>query len=286
MQVESIVIGADDGTRLHVQLQRHSDSSRPTCLLLHGYGDGAYVWADTCAALLGTCTTAAVDLRGHGDSEPSRSGAYDVATSVRDVSTIISALGLTSVIPIGHSFGGEIVLRLAAQAVTAIPAAIFVDICPQPDQGAARHATALLRQTLRTYGSIEEYCEALLCMRPILSRAAAEHLARGCLRPTDSGFQPKLAPALVDHADDEFTTSEQWQALLPRIRCPVLIVRGAASAMVTAACAVQMARLLAQARVVTVPKAGHAVMSDNPGAFSAEVLGFINSIAPAPDCSA
>jgi pimeloyl-ACP methyl ester carboxylesterase len=281
MPSESILISAEDGTRLHVRLSRHADSSRPTCLLLHGYGDGSYVWADACAALSDVCKVVVVDLRGHGDSEPSRSGAYDADTGAGDVRTIIAQLELASPILIGHSFGGELVLRLAARPVPDVAAAVFVDICPEANQEASRQATVLMRETLRTYGSIEDYCNVLMSIRPILSKAAAERLAHGSLRPVEGGFQLKLDPALIDSADEEFTTAAQWRELLPGIRCPTLVVRGAASAMVSASCAAQMARMLAKARVVTVPKAGHAVMSDNPAAFCADIVGFVNSIAVA-----
>lgn len=131
MPAESRFVQADDGTRLHVQLHRGSNPRAPTCLLLHGFGDGGYVWEDTSAALADICSTAALDLRGHGDSGPSPFGIYDLDTNLRDVRAVIARLGLNRLIFAGHSFGGEIILRLAAQPATV--AAIFVDMAPAVD---------------------------------------------------------------------------------------------------------------------------------------------------------
>lgn len=156
LAIDSVLIRADDGTRLQAWLQRYTGASAPTCLLLHGFGDGAYVWADTFAALRHVCPVVAVDLRGHGDSGPSQTGSYDLATSVADVVELITVLDPASVIVVGHSLGGEIVLRLGARAGGGLAGAVFVDMCPQANQEASRQATVLMRESMRTYGSIDE----------------------------------------------------------------------------------------------------------------------------------
>jgi pimeloyl-ACP methyl ester carboxylesterase len=135
----------------------------PTCLLLHGFGDGGYVREDTSAALADVCSTGVLDLRGHGDSGPSPSGIYDLDMNLRDVRTVIARLGLTRLILAGHSFGGEIILRLAPQPITI--AAIFVDIAPTVDIETAHQATVYIRETMRPYKSIEEYSSLLKDMR-------------------------------------------------------------------------------------------------------------------------
>jgi pimeloyl-ACP methyl ester carboxylesterase len=280
MPAESRFVQAEDDTRLHVQLNRNRDPRAPTCLLLHGFGDGGYVWQDTAAALADICSTAVLDLRGHGDSGHSRSGIYDLHTNLRDVSTVIAQLGLARLILVGHSFGGEIILRLARHTSTI--AAIFVDIAPTIDIETAHQATAYMRETLRSYRSIEEYSSLLMDMRPLLPEAAARQIARDSLRSCEGGFELKLDIALLKYGDDEFTSISQWRELLPQIGCPALVVRGAGSAMVTASAAKEMVRMLPRAQLVTIPKSGHAVMSDNPSAFCASVAGFIRILLSAP----
>src|SRR5688572_4781277 len=162
MSGKSRFVAASDGVRLHVEVHPCATRSRPSCLLLHGFGDGAYVWEETCAALREICPVAAVDLRGHGDSEHSQSGTYDLNTNIQDVIQIITRLGIAPAIVVGHSFGGEIALRIAARPPVPVFAAVFVDVAPEVDQQTSRQATVHMMETLRPYSSFDEYSSLLL----------------------------------------------------------------------------------------------------------------------------
>jgi pimeloyl-ACP methyl ester carboxylesterase len=247
-------------------------------VLLHGFGDGGYVWEDTCAALTDICSTVVIDLRGHGDSEHSPSGRYGLDSNLQDLHSIIAQLCFGPIVLIGHSFGGELAASIAADSPAAVVGAVLVDISPGVNQEASRQATTQLRELVRKYRSIEEYCSLLTSMRPLLRDETARQLARGALRQHDDEFHLKLDPALLQYADDEFTTLAQWQALLPMIRCPTLFVRGAGSALVSSSAAAATVRMLSQGQLVTIPCAGHAVMSDNSSAFCAAIADFVSSV--------
>jgi pimeloyl-ACP methyl ester carboxylesterase len=267
-----------DGVRLHIRLESTGELPRATCLLLHGFGDSGDVWEHTCAALREVCATASVDLRGHGDSGHSPAGVYDVVTNVQDMRTAVTELGLGPLILIGHSFGGEIALRLAARPTAPVIGTVFVDIAPGFNEESAKRASVQMQQTLRVYASVDEYSSLLMSMRPLLAESTARQLARGALRECDDGFRLKLDPALMRYADEEFTSAAEWRELLPAIRCPALVVRGAGSALVSANAARTMVGILQQGRMVTIPRAGHAVMSDNPAAWTAQIVDFVASL--------
>jgi pimeloyl-ACP methyl ester carboxylesterase len=62
---------------------------------------------------------------------------------------------------------------------------------------------------------------------------------------------------------------------LGRVKCPSLVVRGAASDILSADTAERMAeQALAQGRLAEVPRAGHSVMIDNPEGFAEAVSSF------------
>ena len=67
-----------------------------------------------------------------------------------------------------------------------------------------------------------------------------------------------------------------WR-LLPQVRCPTLIVRGVASEAVGLSLdlAEQMAAAMPNARVVSIPDAGHWVPLDNPSGFARAVRDFL-----------
>jgi pimeloyl-ACP methyl ester carboxylesterase len=280
MSSESRLFRVADALQLHVRLSRCAHPNAPLCFLIHGFGDGAYVWEDVCTALRDTCTTAAIDLRGHGDSQHSRTGVYDLNVSVQDVRSVLADLGPTSLILIGHSFGAEIVLRIAAHSPAALLGTVFVDVAPEINQEAAKRATTLMQETLLPYRTVEEYCSLLMSIRPLLHETAARQLARGALRECADGLHVKLDPAITKYADKEFTTPAEWQALLPKISCPTLVMRGQGSALVSASAVNDMLRMLPRGRLVTIPRAGHAVMSDNSSASSTSIASFVTSLTP------
>lgn len=92
-----------------------ADAARgPTFLLVHGLASNARLWdgvADRLAARGHAAVT--VDLRGHGrSSKPG--GPYDVPAVADDLATLVAALGIDRPIVAGQSWGGNVVLELAA----------------------------------------------------------------------------------------------------------------------------------------------------------------------------
>lgn len=84
-------------------------------LLVHGLASNARLWdgvAETLSAF--GHRVAAVDLRGHGRSDKPDSG-YDYATVCDDVAAVADALALDRPVLVGQSWGGNVVLELAAR---------------------------------------------------------------------------------------------------------------------------------------------------------------------------
>ena len=79
-----------------------------------GYGTA---WPPACVAA--GCAAVTIDLRGHGrSSKPD--GPYDVPTVADDLAALIGALGLDRPVVAGQSWGGNVVLELAARHPAAI----------------------------------------------------------------------------------------------------------------------------------------------------------------------
>jgi pimeloyl-ACP methyl ester carboxylesterase len=281
----ALQVRASDGTCLS-GWRMAEPSAKTTCLLLHGSGDGAYVWEPLSGPLAALCPTIALDFRGHGNSERTRREEYCIATHVRDVESALEQLQLRSAIVCGHSLGGQVAVQIAAgRMAQRIRGVVIVDVCPQPSPVGTQQAALQLRQSLRRYESIEEYQDWLLASRPLLSAAMSRQLALGALRPNPcGGFELKIDPAVCDAVPREANGMRglQWHRAFAAIECPALLIRGVASAMVSAATAHSTLGLLRQGSLVTVPRAGHAVMSDNPEDFAAGVLAFVRALTHVP----
>jgi pimeloyl-ACP methyl ester carboxylesterase len=109
-----------DGVHLHVR--RWPGDKRPF-LLVHGLSSNARLWDGVAAELSAAGHPVhAVDLRSHGDSDAPPDG-YDTATAAEDV----AALGLTGVVAAGQSWGGSVVVTLAAKHPEVVRALALID---------------------------------------------------------------------------------------------------------------------------------------------------------------
>ena len=102
-------------------------AARPPFLLVHGLASNARLWDGVATRLAGRGhSVASVDLRGHGrSSKPD--GPYDVPTVADDVAALIAGLGLDRPIVAGQSWGGNVVLELAARHPASVRSVACVD---------------------------------------------------------------------------------------------------------------------------------------------------------------
>ncbi|HEX3003248.1 MAG TPA: alpha/beta fold hydrolase [Angustibacter sp.] len=96
--------------------------AHPPYLLVHGLASNARVWDGVTRRLAAAGREAvAVDLRGHGRSGVPDTG-YDTATAAADVAALCAELGWVgdrSPVVAGQSWGGNVVLTLAARHASA-----------------------------------------------------------------------------------------------------------------------------------------------------------------------
>ena len=116
----------------------------------------------------------AFDLRGHG-----RSGwdpPWTFATHVADLAETLAGLGLPAADWVGHSFGGRLVLELAAAHPELVRRAALLDPAIQLLPQVAL-AVADLERREPVYASVEDYVQERLLLYPDSPRAAIEHEA-------------------------------------------------------------------------------------------------------------
>lgn len=117
-------IEVEAGVSLHV---RHREGSGRPFLLVHGLSSNARLWDEVAAALSDAGHPAwAVDLRSHGESTPTATG-HDTASAAADLAVVIGRLGLERPIVVGQSWGGNVVVRLAAKHPELVSAVGLVD---------------------------------------------------------------------------------------------------------------------------------------------------------------
>ncbi len=284
MQPTSVRASAADGLQLH--LLEWSREGVPL-LLLHGYGNEAHIWDDFAPAVASHYRTLALDLRGHGDSAWDPEGHYDYGASVRDLESICAALGLERLVLVGHSLGGRIATLFAGSHAEQMAGLVIVDAGPELDpRGVLRIRLDAQSDRNASFDSEADYARALSLAYPAARPHALQRMARhGLRRGEDGRLVPKLDPALRRAAGtaespeeaaqrERETTVALWQALAA-VKCPTLLVRGAASDVLSPETADRMVdEVLADGRLAVIPQSGHSVMTDNPDGFRDAVTAF------------
>lgn len=103
-----------------------SSGSLPV-VFVHGMVTHTGVWNTALAACADRRRAVAFDLRGHGNSAPPRDGVYSVQGCADDVLAVLDALGLHTVVLVGHSYGAFIALEAAARRPAAVRRLVLVD---------------------------------------------------------------------------------------------------------------------------------------------------------------
>jgi len=102
-------------------------------LFVHGLGGSSRQWQAQLAHLRPTRRAVALDLRGHGDSEPAGDpSAYTLEGYVADLAAVADAVELERFVLVGHSLGATVALEYAALNPERVAGLLLVD--PNGDQ--------------------------------------------------------------------------------------------------------------------------------------------------------
>ena len=258
-------------------------------LLLHGFGNEAHIWDDFAPAVAPHYHTLAMDHRGHGDSDWDPERRYAHEHMVADVEAVTAALGIDRLVVICHALGGRVATLFADRNPARMAGLVLVDIGPDLDlRGVTRIRLEVESKQRPVFGSVEEYSRVLSLAYPAGRPDAVMRMAVHGLRLRDDGrYVLKMDPLLrgggpseePELAEErERAMSETLWKALARISCPTLVVRGAASDVLSPDSADKMVdETLARGRLAIVPQAGHSVMTDNPDGFREAVTDFILS---------
>ncbi len=248
----------------------------PPLLLLHGGNQSAHSWDLVSLHLADRYHVFALDQRGHGDSEWNRGADYSVEAMSRDAESFLAVCGIERPVIFGHSMGGMVALALTHRCPELVRGGVLVDVGPELSDTGTKMIGEFVHRNVE-FDDMEEFLDRVEKYDPYRTRAHMERtLKYNLLRRADGRYvsktdrrrflpkdelgRPRLrgAPGLDELADLNF---------------PMLVVRGSDSNVLLQGPAEQFAAALPQGRLVTVPKCGHNVHSQN-------TLGFLEVIDP------
>ncbi len=287
MEAKTHRVPAADG--LELNLLEWSGDGTPM-LLIHGFSNEAHIWDDFIETVAPFYRVLALDLRGHGDSDWHPEAAYDYDDHVRDLECVLNHLEIDRVVIVAHSLGGRASMLFGGRHPERIAGLVIVDSAPELDpRGTARISIDTAQNQDPSFSTVAEYERMLVHAYPAATASAIRRMAKHGLRETEEDrWVLKMDPAMrsaMNPEDEERMTEiaerheryreEMWDSLA-RISAPTLVVRGAASDIVSAEVADRMVDdVLPQGQLAVVGQAGHSVMTDNPEGFAKAVGDFV-----------
>lgn len=214
------------------------------------------------------------DLRGHGRSEQPSSG-YSGADMAADLAAIVDALGEPRVIVVGHSFGGYVALRYAADHPERVQGLVLLDAQSGVAEIGARIGASVALEGEERDRKIKE----------MFGNWLAKHAARGHVdldavdlndldddgratakfadRLTRRRRSPMVETATKLRDETSFVrdltaTPPIDDATLAGIRCPVLALYGEVSDLRPEG--ERLARVMPHCRLVIVPGCAHGIL--------------------------
>jgi len=285
MEPTSRRIEASDGLSLHA-LEWSSEGV--PMLLIHGFGNEAHIWDDFAPRVADHYRVVALSLRGHGDSDWDPKKRYDYTNHLADLEQVSQRLGIERMVLVGHSLGGRVAMLFAGLHPERLAGLVIVDSAPELDpRGTTRIRMEVAEHQAPVFSSIAEYENLLAHNYPAATPEALKRMARSSLKQNEDGtFElkmdtayrgkdgPQLGPEEMASREEEHTRN-MWAAL-EKLACPTLVVRGAASDIMSPEVADRMVEeVLPKGTLAVVPQAGHSVMTDNPDGFAEAVCDFV-----------
>lgn len=237
--------------------------NRDVLLCVHGLTRSARDFDPLALALCGQFRVVCPDLAGRGDSDRLADPMlYGVPQYVADMVTLIARLDVDTVLWLGTSLGGLVGMALAAQPGSPVKKLVLNDAGPVVAHAALERIARYVGQPL-TFASLEA---AERCVREISapfgphSDAEWRFLTENWVRRHDDGkwrphYDLRIAEPFRAHMPKG--DLELWP-LYDAVRCPVLVVRGEHSDLLSRETTAAMASRGPKARIAEVRGVGHA----------------------------
>ncbi|WP_322796249.1 alpha/beta hydrolase [Tepidiforma sp.] len=244
----------------------------PVVMMIHGLAGQAHTFDGIANFLAARFHVYCLDVRGRGESEWGPPEQYTIDTYVQDLEAVREALGLQRFALVGTSMGGLITMQYAPRYPERISHAVLNDIGPEIDPAGLQRILAYLQGAPEMFADLKAvaryYRQHYAPMVANLNDDQLLEFARYNVRRSDAGvYVWKMDPA-IRTAQPAPPSIDPWEAYRA-ISCPVLIVRGAQSDVLSPETARKMLEANPRASLVEVPGVGHAPLLTEPEARKA-----------------
>jgi pimeloyl-ACP methyl ester carboxylesterase len=247
--------------RLHY-FEWGAPDKNPTLVCVHGLTRNARDFDTLAAAMQTDFRVICPDVVGRGQSDwLANADGYGFVQYLADMTALVARLDVEHIDWLGTSMGGLIGIMLAAQPGAPIRRLILNDVGPHIPQTAMQRIADYvgINPVFSDLGEAEAYLRRVHAPFGALSDDDWRHMAEHSTRPLDGGgyrlhYDPAIAEVYKSKPVEGLDLWDSWDA----IRCPVRVLRGAQSDILTAGTAHEMTQRGPRAELATIADAGHA----------------------------
>ena len=257
-----------------------ADGILPAAVLYaHGFGQTRRAWSATASALaMRGHAGLAYDARGHGGS--ARNAGHEPYTGHQFTDDLIVLAGGLPRPPllVAASMGGLFGLLAESRRPGLFRAMVLVDITPRWESAGMERILAFMTAHPDGFASLAQAAESIASYLPHRrGRGSSPGSLRELLREgTDGRWRWHWDPRLVDElARDSHRHQDDIAAATRAVRCPLLLVSGGRSDLVSSRTVAEFLELAPHARHVQLADATHMLAGDDNDLFTATVLEYL-----------
>jgi pimeloyl-ACP methyl ester carboxylesterase len=256
----------------------------PNVVCLHGGGQTAYMYEELGAALAPRYHVLAPDLPSHGDSDP-----IDEVGSRHALAATLPALfehfGVAPAVVVGASLGGITAITLTAAHPELVSGIVLIDIGHRLEEEGVKRIIEFM-SAHESFSSLDEAAAEISAYLPHRKEVRPESLSRNLRQRPDGRWIWKHGLGRRWKPEDDIGPEiPEWRDILEglaedaaSLRCPVLVLRGGKSDVLSDQGAAEIAEIIPDSRLRTVANAGHLAAGDNPESTVGLVKVFLDEI--------
>ena len=195
---------------------------------IHGLTANCRSFDTVAEAISPTHNLIAMDLRGRGFSDKPAEG-YSISHHCRDIKHILSELGLSRVVLMGHSLGAAIALNFASENPEIVQGVILVDgggaLSEEQTDKVMEGIKPTVERVGKVFSDFQEYVSPLM-NAPTLQpwNETLENYFRYETIQTSEGVMSRIRPENIQEELENLIETDIRETY-PKIKSPVLILR-------------------------------------------------------------
>lgn len=252
------------------------EGSGPAVILIHGFAGSTFSWRHVIHGLAQSNRVIAVDLPGFGFSDRGPDVDFSHTAQTERIVGLMELLGIERATLVGHSMGGAIAERVAANHPERVDRLVLVAAINAAHPPEAARPARAAGPMFALVGVAQRSPRAMYAMgrralpRMVHDRAyATEEVMRGYVDPLLIPGTVAAVRRMSEAARDEAPLD------LSEVTAPTLVLSGASDHVVPPERGLELAAAIPGARHLIVPEAGHLLAEERPEAFLEEVLAFL-----------